>query len=290
MSNLTTNSGNYSSLVLDLKTIIAQGQEQALSAVNKIRLETYWQMGKRINEALSLVEESGSADFFTKLSADLALDKTLIYRINQFYRTWPSAVPSTNDTFLSWAHHIELLSLKDPNERNFYLEEASKEGWSRTQLRKAVQKDFFHIDKEAADAGAGSLKRDPNPMHYYKALVENVIDGDTILARVDLGFNVWISQRFRFRGINTVELNRDDVGVDRRVAPNSGEVAKKFVEDRLKDIPFIVIKTYKTDMYGRFVADVFYHPTLKNKEGVAEDGIFLNQEIIKAGLASKMDF
>jgi endonuclease YncB( thermonuclease family) len=277
MPNLTTNPNDYSSLVIDLKTIIAQGQEQALSAVNKIRLETYWAMGKRINAALSLVEESSSADFFTKLSEDLNLDKTLIYRINQFYRTWPTAVPAVDGNFLSWAHHIELLSLKDPNERNFYLEEASREDWSRTQLRKAVQKDFFHIDKEAADAGAGSLKRDPNPMHYYKALVENVIDGDTLLARVDLGFNVWISQRFRFRGINASEMN------------DGGAAAKTFVADKLKDIPFIVIKTYKTDMYGRFVADVFYHPTLKNKEDVAEDGFFLNQEILKTGLAILMD-
>lgn len=70
---------------------------------------------------------------------------------------------------------------------------------------------------------------------------------------------------------------------------DGGEAAKTFVADKLKDIPFIVIKTYKTDMYGRFVADVFYHPTLKDKEDVAEDGFFLNQEILKVGLARLMD-
>jgi endonuclease YncB( thermonuclease family) len=110
-------------------------------------------------------------------------------------------------------------------------------------------------------------------MHYYKAIVENVVDGDTLLARVDLGFNVWISQRFRFRGINAAEMG------------DGGEAAKQFVIDKLNGIPFVVIKTYKTDMYGRFVADVFYHPTLKDKEDVAEDGFFLNQEILQAGLA-----
>jgi hypothetical protein len=39
---------------------------------------------------------------------------------------------------------------------------------------------------------------------------------------------------------------------------------------------------------GRFVADVFYHPTLKDKEDVAEDGFFLNQEVLKASLAKLM--
>ncbi|MBF0107284.1 MAG: hypothetical protein HQM16_18390 [Deltaproteobacteria bacterium] len=41
-------------------------------------------------------------------------------------------------------------------------------------------------------------------------------------------------------------------------------------------------------MYGRYVADVFYSPTLKDKEAVAEEGIFLNLEILKAGLAKMM--
>jgi len=41
-------------------------------------------------------------------------------------------------------------------------------------------------------------------------------------------------------------------------------------------------------MYGRFVADVFYHPTLTKREDVATKGIFLNDEILKAGLADLM--
>ena len=85
-------------------------------------------------------------------------------------------------------------------------------------------------------------------MTVYKALVEKVVDGDTLAVRIDLGFNVWVSQRIRFRGINTAELVKD--GVKTGKAPDRAEQAKAFVEERLKDIEFIVIKTYKTDMYG----------------------------------------
>lgn len=41
-------------------------------------------------------------------------------------------------------------------------------------------------------------------------------------------------------------------------------------------------------MYGRFVADVFYHPTLTKREDVATKWIYLNDEILKAGLADLM--
>lgn len=64
---------------------------------------------------------------------------------------------------------------------------------------------------------------------------------------------------------------------------DGGQAAKDFVANKLKDIPFVVIKTFKADIYGRFVADIFYSPTLKDKEDVAEDGFFFNQEILKVG-------
>ena len=60
------------------------------------------------------------------------------------------------------------------------------------------------------------------------------------------------------------------------------------MEERLKEIKFMVIKTYKTDMYGRYVVDVFYHPTIKKMEGVYEKGFFLNMELLSEGLADVM--
>ena len=57
------------------------------------------------------------------------------------------------------------------------------------------------------------------------------------------------------------------------------------MEDHLKGIEFVVIKTYKTDMYGRYVADVFYHPTIKKMEEVFEKGFFLNRQLLAEGFA-----
>jgi len=49
---------------------------------------------------------------------------------------------------------------------------------------------------------------------------------------------------------------------------------------------FIVLKTYQVDMYYRYVADVFYHPTLKRKETVFAEGKFLNEELVKKAHAT----
>ena len=42
-------------------------------------------------------------------------------------------------------------------------------------------------------------------MYEYRATILRVIDGDTIEARVDLGFDVSVIERFRLYGINAPE-------------------------------------------------------------------------------------
>ena len=112
------------------------------------------------------------------------------------------------------------------------------------------------------------------------------MDGDTLLVRIDLGFDVWVNQRTRFRGINTAEIIRN--GIPAGDLPDRAEQAKAFVEEKLKGIEYLVVKTYKTDLYGRYVSDIFYHPTIKKMEDVFEKGFFLNAELLAQGLADFM--
>ena len=272
---------NYQSLLTDLRALIEKGQQNAMDAINKIRIDTYWQMGKRLVAVKEDLQETTSGSLITKLSEDLKLDKALIYRLIQFYEAWPTGVPAADSEAartLSWSHHIALLAVPDKKERSFYFDKASEENWDRTELRKAIQSDLY-ANRNNPKA-TKILKRPEEALYLYTAVVEKVIDGDTLLVRIDLGFNVWVSQRIRFRGINAAEMAPSD-GTD----GSSGQAAKQFVEERLKEIPFIVLKTYKTDIYGRYVADVFYHPSLTDKQDVARKGFFLNEEILKSGLA-----
>lgn len=108
----------------------------------------------------------------------------------------------------------------------------------------------------------------------FLAYVERVVDGDTVIAHIDCGFDNWVIKRLRLRGINTPE--RKTV---------AGLEVKRFVERKLPKHKPIVIKTYHVGKYGRELADIFYHPEKCDPYKIAKTGIFLNQELLDLGLA-----
>jgi len=110
-------------------------------------------------------------------------------------------------------------------------------------------------------------------LYTYKAYLEKVVDGDTLVVNIDLGFKVFIRQRLRLRGLDASELGT-----------KQGALAKKFVESRLKDVKFVIIKTHGSDKYDRFLVDVFYLKGDTSEEAVIQKGIFLNNEMIEEGL------
>ena len=65
-------------------------------------------------------------------------------------------------------------------------------------------------------------------------MVERVIDGDTLLVSFDFDCPMSVSQKLRLRGIDCPEIDTEE-----------GQRAKRFVESRLKDCDFIVVKTCK---------------------------------------------
>ena len=48
-------------------------------------------------------------------------------------------------------------------------------------------------------------------MYKYKAKLVRVIDGDTIEAMVDLGFNVWVKQTIRLHGVDAPEIRTKNI-------------------------------------------------------------------------------
>jgi hypothetical protein len=74
-----------------------------------------------------------------------------------------------------------------------------------------------------------------------------VIDGDTVIAKIDLGFRTWIETKLRLRGIDAPEATSA-----------RGLKAKLFLEKIIPKASEIVVKTYKDDKYGRFLADIHF--------------------------------
>lgn len=109
-------------------------------------------------------------------------------------------------------------------------------------------------------------------LYTYRAKCTNVVDGDTIDADVDLGFDVWIKSRFRLLGVDTPET----YGVKKDSAEYAaGMLAKaRTIELILNKLITIVTEKDRTEKYGRYLATVYV------------DGVSLNETLIKEGLAA----
>lgn len=124
--------------------------------------------------------------------------------------------------------------------------------------------------------GARKIEIAKDELFTYKAHVDEVIDADTYWVCFDFRCAVSLSQKLRLRGINCPEIGTPE-----------GKKAKRFVESRLRDCDFIVVKTYKdrSDKFDRYLADIFYLPGEIDAEKVAREGKFLNQELLDEHLA-----
>jgi len=90
-------------------------------------------------------------------------------------------------------------------------------------------------------------------MFEYEAKILRVVDGDTVKAEIDLGFHMSVRETFRLKGINTPE-NSTQIGRDVTV------MMKHMLEGQT-----VIMKTYKTDKYGRWLAEVFQNGTNINQ-------------------------
>jgi endonuclease YncB( thermonuclease family) len=288
MENTRTPSQQYAVLLHDLKLLQDQIRADLLQAANPVILEGYWRIGQRLMQEAGL-QSAGRMILISRLAADLAMEKTLLSRIMKFYRLWSEELPSRLYPALTWSHFKLLISVRDDAARRFYSEEANRNRWYVRQLKQNIAANAYYRSLEAAavdergktgqaTAAASTLMRKTERMHLYSAVLQKVVDGDTLLLFVDLGFDTWRSQRVRLRGIDAPEKKTP-----------AGDLAKQFVEEKLRANRHLIVQTFKVDMYGRYVGDIFYLLGEGDKERIAREGNFLNQEILDAGHAKMID-
>jgi len=90
-------------------------------------------------------------------------------------------------------------------------------------------------------------------LYFYNAVVDRVVDGDTIDVTIDLGFNVWIKERLRLYGLNTPETRTKDAEEKER-----GLKAKRYVENQVNSNQGkIQIQSLGRGKYGRVLAEIW---------------------------------
>jgi endonuclease YncB( thermonuclease family) len=78
------------------------------------------------------------------------------------------------------------------------------------------------------------------PLYRYRAEVKKVVDGDTIICLVDLGFKTFSQRIVRLAGINAPEINAKDDGERARAISAKKYLTGLLSLDRLS-IEFLTI-------------------------------------------------
>lgn len=109
--------------------------------------------------------------------------------------------------------------------------------------------------------------------YRYDAIVERVVDADTIDVSVDLGFHTSRAERLRLARIDAWETRGEE-------RPRGLE-AKSFVETVCPVGSSIFIQTIKdkTGKYGRFLAEIWYQSS-------AGEWVNLNTQLVELGHAT----
>ena len=109
-----------------------------------------------------------------------------------------------------------------------------------------------------------------DPYIYRIRSIAKVVDGDTIDANIDLGFDICLSKRIRLAGIDTPESRTKD-----EYEKKYGLQSKEWLKHRVEGAKNILIKTElpdSTEKYGRIIGHLFINdePTSLNDQMIVE--------------------
>ena len=112
--------------------------------------------------------------------------------------------------------------------------------------------------------------------YYYQAQLERVVDGDTVYALVDLGFDTWKRVNIRLDGIDAFESRTRDL-----VEKEKGLKAKSRLTELLESTDGkFELKSKGIDKYGRCLGEIKLTKSVNNH-------INVNQLLVEEGLAKE---
>ena len=113
--------------------------------------------------------------------------------------------------------------------------------------------------------------------YIYRGKLERVVDGDTIDALIDVGFDIWIKKRIRYKGIDTWESRTRDLAEKAK-----GLEAKARNKELLMEVSskpgYFRLKSFGVGKYGRVLGEIFIQDSNNNT-------ICINNQLINEGHA-----
>jgi predicted nuclease of restriction endonuclease-like (RecB) superfamily len=177
MTKMTLVPESYNNIRTEIVELLHAARSTAARSVNALMTATYWEIGRKIVQS----EQAGEkrAEYGEELIQRLAKDLSASFgrgfgarnlaQMRSFYLAWPQdkilQTPSAKSSAtksprqlqeeapqiqtlaqhfpLPWSAYVRLLSVKNPEARNFYETEALRSGWSIRQLDRQIGSQFF---------------------------------------------------------------------------------------------------------------------------------------------------
>jgi predicted nuclease of restriction endonuclease-like (RecB) superfamily len=157
MADLISNSKSYQDLLAHLKNQIRTAQVRAAVAVNQELILLYWGIGKEILERQAT--EGWGTKVVDRLARDLrsefpemkGLSRTNLLYMRAFAEAWPNE-PIVQQLVgqIPWGHNLRLLDLvKNREERLWYAQAATENGWSRNVLVLQIESGLYRRQGKA---------------------------------------------------------------------------------------------------------------------------------------------
>ncbi|MFQ6055053.1 MAG: PDDEXK nuclease domain-containing protein, partial [Methanosarcinales archaeon] len=138
----------YAEILGDIKSILEKAKYHAYKVIDNLRVQTYWQIGERI--VRGELQHKERADYgeriIENISIDLDIQKRDLYRMVQFYKTYPIVTSLMSQ--LSWTHYTVLITITDKEKRRFYEEHTIQNAWSVRELRKQIKSNLYERAKK----------------------------------------------------------------------------------------------------------------------------------------------
>jgi predicted nuclease of restriction endonuclease-like (RecB) superfamily len=154
-------------LLKNLRDLIQSARQRALRAVDAVQVQTCWEIGRHIVE----FEQGGSAraEYGTRLLQTLAsslatefgrgFDVSNLRHMRVFYQAFP--IRDALRPELSWTHYRTLLRVESESARQWYMQEAARQGWTTRALERQISTLYYErllsssdraaVEKEAGD-------------------------------------------------------------------------------------------------------------------------------------------
>ena len=117
--------------------------------------------------------------------------------------------------------------------------------------------------------------------YIYRAKLDRVVDGDTVDALIDVGFDIWFKKRIRFMGLDTWESRTRELE-EKKLGKLAKERTRQLLEDVSSKSGYFRVKSHGLGKYGRVLGEIF----IMDKDGKQWN---VNETLIAEGHAYVYD-